>query len=142
MRSVSAGSEEGFALLEAVLALAILSLVAVAVMAYIGADLRASARAREVLPGAALAEHRMAYLRVAPVTDLQHLPDSLESGRFEPPFEDYEWSAEVEPVRGEANLFEVEVVVHWGGGGSFPLRTRLYRPQPLIRAPVTAEEGR
>lgn len=128
MRLPSAGSEGGFALLEAVLALAIVAMVNVAVLAHLGADLRALARLREVLPAVAMAEHRMAYLHLVDPTELEHLPDSLAHGRFEAPLEHYQWTAEVEPVRGQPGLYDAEVVVRWDGGGSLPLRSRLYRP--------------
>ena len=128
MRSGSLRNERGFALLEAVLALAILAVVTVAVLAHMGADMRTSARIRDVLPAVALAEHRLAVLELLPAAELEALPDSLSAGRFAPPLDRYAWSAMAEPMLGRPGLYEVVVEVSWPEGGSYPLRTRVYRP--------------
>jgi hypothetical protein len=47
----------------------------------------------------ALAENRLAAARHSPYDDLVHLPDSLARGRFDPPFEMYEWNATSREVR-------------------------------------------
>jgi type II secretion system protein I len=119
--------DSGFTLLESVVALSIVGVVAIAVLASLGAEMRAAARAREALPAAALAESRLEALRLLPSEALRSLPDSVEQGRFPVPLEDYSWSTAVAPVLAEPGLYGVEVLVEWPGGG-YLLRGRLHRP--------------
>jgi prepilin-type N-terminal cleavage/methylation domain-containing protein len=119
--------DAGFSLLEAVVALAIVGVAAVAGLGSLGAELRAAERAQRTLEASALAGHHLTRIRVLPPTALTPLPDSLREGRFPPPMNEYAWRAHVRPVRGEADLFDVAVEVVWEGG-AFPLHARLYRP--------------
>ena len=121
----------GFTLLEAMIAVVIVGLAGVAALETVGAELRTASRTRHALHATALAEHRMETLRVLPPSGLRTLPDSLERGTFAPPLERYGWTATVREVPGEAGLYDAQVVVRWDGG-SFPLRTRLYRPDPVL----------
>lgn len=122
----------GFALLEAAIAAAIVSLAAVATLAAFAAEVRTGIRARDGLRAAALAEERLATVRLLPTEDLRLLPDSVRRGRFAPPFEDYGWEASTRTVPEQEGLVDVSVRVE-GGEGVYALRTRLYRPAP--RAP-------
>ena len=119
----------GFALLEAAIAAAIVSLAAVATLAAFGAEVRTGIRARDALRAAALAEERLATVRLLPTEDLRLLPDSVRRGRFAPPFEGYGWEASARTVPEQEGLVEVSVRVEWEGG-AYSLRTRLYRPPP------------
>lgn len=119
----------GFTLLEATVAVAIIGLVAVGALAAFAADSRASSKANELLPAAALAEERLARLELADVRELDMLPDSLAHGQFDEPFGDYAWSASASPVRDELALYDFSATVTWSGG-SYTLHRRRYRPAP------------
>lgn len=119
----------GFALLEAAIAAAIVSLAAVATLAAFGAEVRTGIRARDGLRAAALAEKRLATVRLLPTEDLRLLPDSVRRGRFAPPFEGYRWEASTRPMPEQEGLVDVSVRVEWSEG-AYSLRTRLYRSPP------------
>lgn len=127
---------EGFVLLEAVVALTILSTVIVAILATIGVQLRAADRATKLLVARSLAEERLAVIQLLERDDVLALPDSLAAGRFDIPFESYSWMVTVEPVAEAYALFAVEVVVETEGV-AFPLRTLLHHPAPI----TTLEPG-
>lgn len=124
------GLRDGFTLLEAVVALAIISTVAVGALGAVGADVRSAARARPVLEAAALAEDRMEAVRLLDPGGLRPLPDSLRNGTFEPPFDGYGWRTVVRPAMDGSGLYDVEITVEWSGG-TYPLGARLYRPESL-----------
>lgn len=117
----------GFTILEAIVAVTIVGVTAVASLAAFGSQLRAGARARVALEAEALAEEQVARIRLLPVTSLEVLPDSLRSGMFPEPFERYQWTSTVEPVAHEADIHEARVTVRWPDG-EYILTTRLYRP--------------
>ena len=123
-------ARNGFSLLEAVVALAIVGVTAVGALAAIGAELRAVDDARTTLEAEALAVHRMKTIEMLTAEQLQRVPDSLARGTFEPPFQRYRWTVATEPVLGEEGLTEVAVEVVWKTG-SFPLRTLLFRRPTL-----------
>lgn len=120
----------GFTILEAVIALAIVGLAGVAALEALGGELRAADRAGSVSTAAALAQDRLAALAMVPALDLSPFADSLARGTFSEPFADYRWSATVQPVLGEANLYGVTVMVS-GLGTDYTVATRLYRPRPV-----------
>jgi type II secretion system protein I len=132
---MSRHGEEGFTLIETVIALAIVALVSVAVLSTVGAELRSAARVREVLPAAALAEERLTALRLLRAEAFASLPDTVASGRFAPPLGAYAWKVEVRPVPGEAGLYDVAVRVD-GPGGSYTLDSRIYRRSSCCRRGV------
>lgn len=119
----------GFSLLEAVIAMAVVSLAAVAALAALGAELRSARMARETLTAAALAEYRLQTVHLLSPDQLRLLPDSVERGEFAPPFEAFRWTVEVRPVAGVESLYQAEVGVT-GPEGQSTLATRLYRPDP------------
>ena len=121
----------GFTLLEALVAIMIVGLAAVAALETVGAELRTASRAKHALHAAALAEYRLETLRVLPPAELRSLPDSLDGGAFPAPLQRYRWTAATREVAGEPGLFDASVVIAWDGG-SFRLATRLYRPEPMI----------
>jgi Tfp pilus assembly protein PilV len=125
-------NRQGFSLLEAVVAAAIVGLVSIAALGALAAELRVAGTARRALEEAALAQDRMAAMRVLPAATLRSLPDSLSRGAFPEPFARYRWEAAAREVRGEQGLVDVEVRVI-SDGGSHVLRTRLYRPRPRLR---------
>jgi type II secretory pathway pseudopilin PulG len=117
----------GFTLLEALIAVVIVGLAGVAALETVGAELRTAARARHAHNAAALAEYRLETLRVLSPPELRSVPDSLADGAFAPPLQLYRWTASAREVPGEPGLYDARVVVRWNGG-SFPIETRLYRP--------------
>ena len=117
----------GFSLLEAVIALTIVSLAIVAGVAAFSAELRVAGKARTAVELDALAQEALAGLTLVPGALLQPLPDTLRQGRFEPPFERYTWSRTVRPLRGTPDLFDAVIAVT-GPDGHASLETRLYRP--------------
>lgn len=119
---------QGFTLLEALVAVMIVGLAAVAALETVGAELRTAARAKDALTATALAEHRIETLRILSQNNLASVTDSLARGTFPPPFERYRWTAAVREVNGEPGLYDARVEVSWSGG-TFPLSTRLYRPE-------------
>jgi hypothetical protein len=121
----------GFVLLEAVVALAILGVASIVLLQVRSQQIRVAVQARELLTEQALAEDRISAFKLLDYEFLSDPPDSLMEGVFPPPFEAYAWSAAVELMEDEYDLFGVEVVVE-GPAERFPLRTLLHRPQSLL----------
>ena len=121
----------GFVLLEAVVALAILGVASIVLLQVRSQQIRVAVQARELLTEQALAEDRISAFKLLDYELLSDPPDSLMEGVFPPPFEAYAWSAAVELMEDEYDLFGVEVVVE-GPAERFPLRTLLHRPQSLL----------
>jgi prepilin-type N-terminal cleavage/methylation domain-containing protein len=121
---------KGFSLLEAVVALAIVGLAAVAALGAFAMELRTAGQAARALEGQALAESRLAAVRLLQRSELEPLADSLRNGRFPAPLQEYQWQASSERVPDREDLFQVVVAVHWTEG-AYSLGTRLYRPRPL-----------
>lgn len=122
----------GFVLMEAVVALAIVGLVAIGLLSATGAQMRAASKARVLLTARALAEDRLSALELLDYNAITDVPDSLESGTFAPPFEAFSWTARIEPMEEEYDLFGAEVIVT-GDGESFPLRTLIHSPKPVLQ---------
>jgi prepilin-type N-terminal cleavage/methylation domain-containing protein len=131
---VSNVHRDGFSLIEAVIALAIIGLAGVAALASLGAELRGAEHSRWAIEATALAGHRLAVLELLPSDELRLLPDSVARGRFEPPFDGYGWEASVRAVRNDPDLLDVHVRIT-GDGGSYPLHGRLYRPRSGLMVP-------
>jgi hypothetical protein len=116
--------------MEAVVALAIISLFAVSLLGMVGAQTRAADRGSVLLVARALAEDRMMAVQLLDYEALNDLPDSLAAGTFPEPFQDFGWSVSAAPVEDEYDLFTTEVIVT-GRGYSFPLRSMLHAPRPV-----------
>lgn len=122
----------GFVLLEAVIALTIIGLFAVALLSTTGTQLQTAAKANALLVARSLAEDRIAALRLLDYDDLGDPPDSLLGGAFPEPFEEYTWVATVAEMEDEYDLFGVEVIVE-GRGETLPLRTLIHEPRPGVQ---------
>jgi len=133
-------ARSGFVLLEAVVALAIIGLVAVALLSTTSSQLRTAGKAGVLLTARSLAEDRLAALRFLNYDDLKDVPDSLVSGRFPAPFEDFEWTAAVAEMEDEYDLFGAQVTVS-GRGEVFPLRSLIHSPRPVIAAGGTGGDA-
>ncbi len=132
-----ARNQRGFLLLEALVALAIVGVVAVALLAATGGQLRTADRGSVLLTASALAHDRAVTFRVLDAEALASPPDSLLAGTFPDPFEAFTWEAEIAPVEGEYDLFALRVVVE-GRGARYPLDTMLHRaPADIVITPTT-----
>jgi hypothetical protein len=118
--------------MEAVIALAIISLFAVALLSTVGAQVRAADRGNVLLVARALAEDRLMALQLQDYDGLADLPDSLAAGSFPEPFEDFTWSATATPMGDEYDLFDTSVSVS-GRGYTFPLQTLIHRARPVLQ---------
>jgi type II secretory pathway pseudopilin PulG len=112
---------QGFVLLEAVVALLIIGLATAGALELFSAHLRAAAREPALVTAAALAQDRMAVVRLLPAEGMRRLADSVARGQFAPPFADYRWRATTVRQRGE-NLYDVRVDIYWRDG-SYALAT-------------------
>ena len=126
-------ARRGFVLLEAVVALAIIGLFAVALLAATGAQVRTSSKGAVLLNARALAQDRLMTLRMLDYEALSDVPDSLQAGTFPAPFEGYTWTASVTPVKDEYDLYDIQVLVSFGTEG-YPLRSLLHEPRPVADA--------
>ena len=128
---MSIRTRPGFSLLEAVIALAIVGVTAVAALAAAGTELRATEQARFAVEAEALAMDRLAAIGILTPEELLQMPDSIESGTFDPPFEAYKWRVESEQTLGEEGLTDLTLTVEWPSG-SYVMRTKLYRRPAVL----------
>ena len=133
-------SQAGFVLLEAVVALAVISLVSLALLQARSQQIRVASQARELLTAQALAEDRLAALRLLDYENLARPDDSIMAGAFPAPFEEFSWVTTVEVQEDEYDLFGVDVVVT-GPAERFLLATLVHRPRALLGAGVSGEQG-
>lgn len=129
---------DGFVLLEAVVALAIIGMMSIALLAASGAQVRTADKAALLLTARSLAEERMAMVRTLTFDELSAVPDSLLQGTFPEPFEDYTWRTEVAAVDDEYDLFTAAVLVAVFEE-EYALRTLLHEPRP--RVTIQAPQG-
>jgi prepilin-type N-terminal cleavage/methylation domain-containing protein len=123
---MTARRRAGFTLLEAIAALAIVSIVCIGVLAAQGSALRAESIASRRVPLATLAAERVTSLDMYSGA-LTTLPDSMASGQFVAPFASARWTMRAEAVPGTNGLWNVTVTVH-DDADSLAIRTRRYRP--------------
>ena len=133
-------ADAGFVLLEAVVALAILGVASIVLLQVRSQQIRVAVQARELLTAQALAEDRLAALRILDFHVLIDPPDSLMEGTFPAPFDAYSWVADVALMENEYDLFGLEVVVE-GPDQRFPLRTLVHRPQGVLPGDTGGSEG-
>lgn len=124
-------ARRGISLFEAVAAVAIVGLTAASALAAVGAGMRTAERARRALEVEALATQRLDFMALLTDRQLQSLPDSVAEGAFDPPLDGYGWATTSVPVGTQAGVYDVRVTVKWTGG-SYALRTYLYRRPPLV----------
>jgi prepilin-type N-terminal cleavage/methylation domain-containing protein len=132
--SVRATERAAFTLMEVVVAVIIVGMTSVATLSAFATELRTAETSRTALEAASLAESRIAMVELVPAEDLLSLPDTSKGGKFEPPFDGYEWTTTVTRVVNEADLFDATVHVT-GPNGTYALATRMYRPVAPVRSP-------
>jgi hypothetical protein len=130
----------GFVLLEAVVALAILGVASIVLLQVRAQQIRVATQARELLTAQALAEDRIAAIRILDYELLADPPDSLMGGVFPPPFEEFTWRTEIALMEDEYDLFGVEVEVV-GPAERFPLRTLVHRARSVLTGAEGADGG-
>ncbi len=135
-----ASTRTGFVLLEAVVALAIISMVSLALLQARSQQIRVAAQARELLTAQALAEDRLATVRLLDYENLARPADSVLGGAFPAPFEEFSWVTTVEVLEDEYDLFGVDVVVT-GPAERFPLSTLVHRPRAVLGGGGNGEQG-
>jgi type II secretory pathway pseudopilin PulG len=126
-------SRRGIVLLEAIAGLLVIGLTSAAAMELFGTHLRAARRASALVSAVALAQDRLAAIRLADAAQLPRLPDSLARGQYAPPLDGYRWRAMVVRVRAEP-LLQIGVTVEWDGG-SYTLATYQSVPPTAESAP-------
>lgn len=123
----------GFTILEAVVALAIVGIIAVAALATVGGELRAAARSERALEASALLQDRLAASRLAIRRAPLGLPDSIRAGSFASPFASYHWESRLTADRtGDERIADLAVTVRWTDGER-STTTRVYLPPPVTQ---------
>lgn len=120
----------GISLLEAVVAVAIVGMTSVAALEAVGSDLRTAERARRAVEVEQLATSRLEVMNLLTDQELQALPDSISSGTFSKPLDEYSWKTTSAPVSDQAGLYDVRLTVVWPAG-SYTVRTYAYRTPPF-----------
>ena len=124
-------ARRGITLLEAVAAIAIVGMTAVSALEAVGGDMRTAERAKRAIEVEALATSRLEVMNLLTDQELQSLPDSIQTGKFTPPLNEYTYKATSAPVSDQAGLYTVHVTVEWTNG-SYTLKTYMYRTPRLV----------
>ena len=120
----------GISLLEAVVAIAVVGMTAVSALESVGAGLRTAEKSRRAIEAEALASSRLEFLDLLSDRELQTLPDSVESGKFAAPLDEYTWKTSSSPYSDQAGVYDVRITVAWPTG-TYTLKTYVYRQPPL-----------
>ena len=130
-RHINASLRRGITLFEAVVAITIVGMTSIAALETSAGEMRAAERARRALEVEALATSRLDFMELLIDRELQALPDSVETGTFEPPLNEYSWKTTSTPLADQAGVYDVHVTVDWKSG-SYTLRSYLYRTPRLV----------
>ncbi len=117
----------GFTLVEAVVALLIVTGVLAGAFAAAAADVAARHRGERVRQAAVLLEELHARAELLTTEELGRLAVAR-TGRFSPRMSRYSWEMKAHAVPGEPELFELEMAVSWNTG-TLASATRL-APRP------------
>ena len=123
-------ARRGISLLEAVVAIAVVGMTAVSALESVGAGLRTAEKSRRAIEAEALASSRLEFLDLLSDRELQTLPDSVESGKFAAPLDEYSWKTSSTPYSDQAGVYDVRITVAWPTG-AYTLKTYVYRQPPL-----------
>lgn len=124
-------NRRGVTLFETMIAFLVVGLVATSAMEAVSAEMRGAERARRALETQALASSRLDFLQLLTDADLQALPDSVESGEFEAPMNEYAWHMTSDPDQDQPGVYHVAITVTWPGN-AYVVRTSVYRRPPVI----------
>jgi type II secretory pathway pseudopilin PulG len=125
-------AKKGITLFESVAALTIVGLVAISALEAVGAEMRTAERARRALEVEALATQRLDALELLNDQELQVIPDSVATGKFDPPMDEYSWTVASSPVSDQPGVYDVALDITWENG-SYPIRTKMYRRPRLLQ---------
>ncbi len=120
----------GISLLEAVVAIAIVGMTAISALESVGGGMRTAERSKRAIEAEALASSRLEFMDLMTDAELQSLPDSVSSGKFPAPLDEYTWKTTSAPVADQAGVYGVRITVNWPGN-SYTIRSYLYRQPPL-----------
>jgi type II secretory pathway pseudopilin PulG len=134
-------NRRGVSLFEAVAAMAIVGMVAIAALETVGTEMRTAERARRAIETSALAQSRLDWFDFLNETALRALPDTVKEGKFPAPLDEYSWKADATPVSTQAGVYAVTVSVHWAKDGVFDLHSYVYR-SPVITTTSGGRGGR
>jgi len=123
-------NRRGVSLMEAVVAVTIVGITAVAALEAVGSDMRTAERARRAIETESLANTRLQFLTLMTDRDLQALPDSVAAGKFDKPLDEYSWKTTSTPLDDQAGVYDVRVTINWPAG-SYLVRTYAYR-RPVL----------
>ena len=127
---IHARARRGITLLEAVAAIAIVGTTSAAALEAAGGEMRTAERARRAIEVEELATSRLEFMNLLNNTELQSLPDSVSSGKFPAPFDQYTWTTTSTPVSDPNGVYDIHITVNWNSG-SYMLRTYRYITPPL-----------
>ena len=116
--------------MEAVVAVSIVGVTAVAALEAVGSDMRTAEKSRRALETEALATSRLEFMNLLSDAELQTLADSVAGGTFDKPLDEYSWKTTSAPVADQAGLYDVRVTITWASG-SYAVRTYAYRRPAL-----------
>ena len=128
-------ARKGITLFESVAALTIVGLVAISALEAVGAEMRTAERARRALEVEALATQRLDALELLNDQELQVIPDSIATGKFDAPMDEYSWKIASEPVAEQPGVYDVSLDIIWENG-TYPIRTKMYRRPRLLQRAV------
>jgi Tfp pilus assembly protein PilV len=123
-------NNRGISLFETVAALTIVSLTAVSALAAVGSELRTTERARRAIEAEALASQRMDFLNMMTDAELQSVPDSVKSGTFDKPLDEYSWETSATPSSVQAGVYDVTIIIKWLKD-KYVVNTGQYRRPPV-----------
>jgi len=121
----------GITLFEAVVAVTIVGMTAVAALEASASEMRTAERARRALEVEALATSRLDFMDLMTDRELQSLPDSVSAGKFDVPLDEYSWTTTSSPLAEQAGVYTVNVTVKWPAG-SYTAHTYQYRQPPRV----------
>jgi prepilin-type N-terminal cleavage/methylation domain-containing protein len=136
---MSSAGERGFTLVEALVAMVVMSLAIVTLAAATSQALRVEAATLDHLTAAALADARMSEIAALPIGGLERLAPTR-TGRFGDGNERFSWTATVTRVPDSPHLFRTLVRVSWPTG-SVEIASVVHREARLGSGEVPWEEG-
>ena len=123
-------NSRGITLFETVAALTIVSITAVGALAAVGSELRATERSRRAIEAEALASTRMDFMNMLTDQELQSIPDSVKSGKFDKPLDEYSWETSASASSAQAGVYDVTIAIKWPSH-SYTVHSAQYRRPPL-----------